>query len=825
MPETPPKELQALVIDTFAHDYDDICFLTAGGTSYIWTFVRRSLNQKRVLKVLKLDISIVEVELPDGSTISRDITDLFTNEIRHTMHLSHPNIIRLFDAGVFALGNQKLPWYIMEYIDAPLDIDKRFAKQKADGTLNRRSIVEALVALAQAVAACHAAGILHGDIKPGNIIVGQSGQLKLSDLGFSKNIAALPTGDEDAHTLWIGDSRYMDDELLALMKTQRARLRGTAEDPRVSAVAVDREHLRGRGERYDRSSLGKTIAFLWQTLDLTSIAPDISPFIAVAIARLAGSVGETPERYTDTGLFLRDLQKLLYGLSSESMAPELNLYPADAIRLPPAGRVPMTPRLEMLIDTPVLQRLRKVRQLGFTELVYPGATHTRFEHTLGVMEKALLYIRALYGAADFPFFAEAVTESDIGALVCAAALHDIGHYPLAHAFEEVEPVNQDAYKHARLAQAALRGNLPEILPQAQLASLQEILADKWGTSLTDVLAILVGAGPLDKLTRDLLPLFHSIISGPLDADKLDYLRRDSVHTGNPYGAGSDDEKFLQSIICPGPGARLAIREKGLPAVQALYMARYHMFVTVYWHHTCRAAERMLTEAVRLARHKLGADFHDQFLKIAFKGNEDDLLSALDTCLDNEEITAALLAPLFCGNASRSGIYRRVVTLATGPHPTRPADRNAHEHITGIFDSFMKGDADGAARYGLLEARIRLFLLGLMGQDARQHHVLVDIPDPRVERPDPFLVYEDPGTYYMITDRSALYRDFIQDWNVHARKVRLFAAPPHLEALSAQRELIRSTVTRLAHDIHSKPTVTNAQADEAWGEVRAWPERV
>ena len=105
------------------------------------------------------------------------------------------------------------------------------------------------------------------------------------------------------------------------------------------------------------------------------------------------------------------------------------------VRLPGSGDVPFTPRVRALVDTPPLQRLRHVSQLGVASRVYPGATHTRFEHTLGVYGNAVRCLRRL---ANEPAFAGTATTGDAAVFLCAALLHDVGHWPFCHPMEDLK---------------------------------------------------------------------------------------------------------------------------------------------------------------------------------------------------------------------------------------------------------------------------------------------------------------------------------------------------------------------------------------------------
>jgi len=263
-----------------------------------------------------------------------------------------------------------------------------------------------------------------------------------------------------------------------------------------------------------------------------------------------------------------------------------------------------------LVDTPVFQRLRYVRQLGLAYLVYPGATHTRFEHALGAYHLARLTISLLDERGELdgvPLEERAITQA-------AALLHDVGHYPFSHALEEI-----GALHHEEVATPlVLRGQVAEMLTAMLGAGAPErVLALIRGTS----------GSPLQGL-----------ISGSLDLDKIEYLKRDALMCGVPYGE-IDVDRLLNSLVLvdePASSRRvIGVLEKGLSALESLLFAKYQMYRNVYWHHAVRSAtamyKRLVDEALTagdLDAHTLST-FDDEGLlhRLARRGPS-PLLSAL-----------------------------------------------------------------------------------------------------------------------------------------------------------------------------------------------------
>jgi HD superfamily phosphohydrolase len=238
----------------------------------------------------------------------------------------------------------------------------------------------------------------------------------------------------------------------------------------------------------------------------------------------------------------------------------------EVVRDPLWNNIRLDAEALAVVDTPAFQRLRYVRQLGHAFLVYPGATHTRFEHALGTYHLASRALAHL----EQPGGREFLT------IKLAALLHDIGHYPFSHALEEAGLPN-----HEGLAERHLRSaELADALKRA-------------GVRAADVLALIqsTSRSPLARL-----------VAGPVDVDKLDYLSRDAFGCGVPYGT-IDVDRLLASFVLAedADGGRvLAIQEKGLSAVESLLFAKYQMYRNVYWHHAVRSATVMFKRLVRRA---------------------------------------------------------------------------------------------------------------------------------------------------------------------------------------------------------------------------------
>lgn len=257
--------------------------------------------------------------------------------------------------------------------------------------------------------------------------------------------------------------------------------------------------------------------------------------------------------------------------------------PPQVLRIPNQTDVPLTPRVRRLIDTAAFGRLRNISQLGLVASVYPGAIHSRFEHSLGVYRNALLYLRQL---AQFPDVVASINPGQASALIVSALLHDLGHWPYCHPIEDLRLPGWP--EHESLIQQILE--TPEI---------RTLLHEDWGLVPADICNL------LNKRTNNAGDkICCNILSGPIDVDKLDYLYRDSLHAGVPYGLQFDTGRIISSLCLNETNDGLAITDKGRTAAELMVFARYIMFSEVYWHPAVRAATAMLQRAFYCVRDKI-----------------------------------------------------------------------------------------------------------------------------------------------------------------------------------------------------------------------------
>ena len=253
----------------------------------------------------------------------------------------------------------------------------------------------------------------------------------------------------------------------------------------------------------------------------------------------------------------------------------MTLSPVAEIRDPVHGYIKITGAERDVIDTPFVQRLRRIHQLAGAYMVYPGAVHTRFDHVAGAMHVAGQIADALSLWID-------LSPDAIQEIRLAALLHDVGHGPFSHTFEEVL-AEKTTTTHEDISQRIIMET-----------SIRDVLGQH-GFSPRKMSAFAVGK-------QSTKPSFmNEIIAGGLSADIMDYLLRDSYFTGVEYGK-VDVQRVIDSLRVAEK--HLALDNAALYAFEALLLARYEMFKAVYFHRTVRAAELMLVKSMNLAEEAL-----------------------------------------------------------------------------------------------------------------------------------------------------------------------------------------------------------------------------
>jgi HD superfamily phosphohydrolase len=365
-------------------------------------------------------------------------------------------------------------------------------------------------------------------------------------------------------------------------------------------------------------------------------------------------------------------------------------HPTLRVRCPVHGFIHFSENERKVIDHRLFRRLRFIRQLELTELVYPGATHTRFEHSLGVMEvasRAFDRLATLHGGILEETFRNV---AGLGhrplamarqLLRLAALLHDVGHACFSHAAEEV--IHKGA-GHEKLTVAILQQ--PDLLGRE--------LDTAFFAGCADFTGKIIEGGPT---LPPQLQILRDLVSGQMDADRTDYLLRDSLHCGVEYGR-FDYRRMIECIELqadPSGGLEVALHKDGIHTFEALILARYQMNTQVYYH--------------RLRR------IYDLYLREYFKAKGESELDTPDKFLSHNDVTmtAAILRDAEPGDEPyrkwaariRDRVHHRTV-YETGVD----ADAMEIRHAKEVFEKLKARYPDRDFRWDVADASIHKLLV-------------------------------------------------------------------------------------------------------------------
>jgi HD superfamily phosphohydrolase len=413
----------------------------------------------------------------------------------------------------------------------------------------------------------------------------------------------------------------------------------------------------------------------------------------------------------------------------------------EVIRDPLWDNVRLDRAALLALDTPAVQRLRYIRQLGHAFLVYPGATHTRFEHALGAYHLARRALASLEERGELA----AVPKEECEAVRLAALLHDIGHYPFSHALEEAGFPSHETLGIAKLARGELGNRLIELGGDTLPGRVGDLVGGRSGSAL------------------------QGLVSGSLDLDKIDYLSRDAFMCGVPYGT-VDVDRLLASLTLVETDGRLevGVHEKGVSALESLLFAKYQMYRNVYWHHAVRAATCMFKRAVRDA---VAGGYVDA---AAIAELTDDALMELLVSGAKSELAIGLRA---------RRLYKRALDLPASDVPSDAQPWLADDAaLTARVEDAMARDAGLEPGELLLDFPSRSSMLG------------VDLPlRLRGGGVDRLTDEGRSGQLGLPRVADELYRS--------ARRLRVFVARPVTRNLSGVLDVVTVSASEIEHRLH------------------------
>ena len=645
-------------------DYGPPSASGAGGSGLVVNAVFQPLGNVRAIKTPreKAHVSVALAENP-----------FVDPEVHALAKLSHQNITRLYDAFPLSRGGFCM---ITEYVDEPKSLEEyaellccgdECRKSENALLLSTRQLAQVIYHVADALFFMHdSAHLIHFDIKPDNILVSGTGHPFVTDLGFARDLTKYGPGED----IEVGFTYKYSHPAL----TDPHRGARVSSDPRRSRNTIKSEQLL---PAIDIFAFGKTLQEVLKRLELVfgdSIYSNyVLNFLHMVACLCLDGQNSANGHHSQAQSFVSDralgmpttlfaahkfnsfaeilvvLQRLLGMRRLEDELPEVDRWASSTINVSDLGPTTLTPRVASLLNHSAMKRLGGELQLGKLDTVFPTATHTRLQHSFGVYHNVREYIAALYYDPENPTFRTLFSADDGKKCLVSALVHDLGQTSFGHDLEEVDP---DIFSHEKITEMILAS---DFYKDSQGRTLKKVIEgdeyDCWGLSLADVLDLIKG-----RTNRPVDGLLHDVINGQLDADKLDYLLRDSVECRVQYGRGIDYERFLRSLTTTARSdgrhavLRLAVEQKGAASAEAFAFARYQLYQSVYWHHTFRVVKAMLLDAATCTINELKKEhlteglFFNSHLLDAFLSHVMGFQSGPELLTFGETATDAQLEP-------------------------------------------------------------------------------------------------------------------------------------------------------------------------------------
>jgi len=613
------------VIETLRTIYEaqypvmDLCGMGGAGCVLLLSTDVQNGIAHPIKKCLKYHLPLI------GQSTTLNLASVLDNEAKRLTEIHHQNIVPLESVSQIDLSsakdidkqNQKVPYYLMPFIDG-VDLAKYMLSDQASPD----ALCSLLSQAAAALDYVHARGYVHLDIKPQNVFVQSSNTHEpialLADFGYCKKVQMDSTG----LTLVVGTDGYIHPELQALMKhpttTHPDRVRDDVERNKLSthfdyfsfgATILDSiaSYLRKEGHTFPVSTLR---GLLFVALRCSDGYPDYyghdqtrailaSPkFFKPAMAKAF--------RYSSTSDLAHNLKILASSLKEYTLLEEISGASGGILRIPPRTFAPFTKRVEETVDAAPVRRLANVSQLALCSHIYPGATNTRKEHSLGTFAQTARMARHILLDPQCPLAPLILSEKQQKLLLLGALLHDMAHVPLLHELEDALPeLSQERY-------------FTEILQRkwgdASFQSDIDNIVKLWGVSRSELSALLgeIVDKPPDEMSieewremsaRPEHQLVRSLLDAGIDVDKMDYLQRDALHAGVEYGHAIDVDRLERTmtaaIWAQGSNTNWLVKSafgvwaRGQAAAEAVIASRRNMYTQVYAHRTVRAARAML----------------------------------------------------------------------------------------------------------------------------------------------------------------------------------------------------------------------------------------
>jgi HD superfamily phosphohydrolase/serine/threonine protein kinase len=752
--------------------------IRAGGSGVTLPIYDERVSRKFALKVPR--VSVLAYELPPSSDLDEknhynrvnSEYETFENERNISRRIIHQNVAQSFYGDrkpISGKGGMRvlLPYSISEWIDG-----KPLHEFLNENDIDIYGIISLISDTFAGLAHTHRQNVLHWDIKSDNVLVGRDRVAKIIDFGNAKLLDSLRErrgddyGDLQATTT---QGKYPDLKVFSVASTgegESRRFRIAMPDLSwnhryidIWMLAQEWNRCLGFSENYRQGhpDLDETSRQTLSTKIRTAAGPRLTeayeclriifdrilfPFSQKyneQFVGLGGSFEASKVYYRNADEVLAELVRIRPPFGAGEAIPELLVTLDDIVRLPVTGNSVFTERVAAVVDQPIIEPTKRHLQLAQVRQVFPGATHTRFEHLLGTLSTTAYFVRSLYLNDMNAFWRVSGSAEEIRAVLFASILHDAGHLAFGHFIEEMTDLMEGS-RHLDFVVNVLEVCIDKLgAPRKAVAgpaspfrvteierdSLINCVKDWWCSDLAghrgsdeearklfekvlrlfnpepwrhDVDAYLFRTGTQVAMEY----ILRSIIDGPIDADKLDYLRRDSFHSGVFFSGGIDLERFFESLrVCINTGRNahalvpsIGVSEKGIAPIETIITARYHLFSAVYWHRTVRCITAMLQRVISEVRLRLADPGWDAFFSdFLFNFRHLDDREAVVWLRKQVEASGFLDASLAPGKSAQPGVTRVCDLL-----DALAGDRNKYFQLA--FELSYVGNVGGPNRVDL-----------------------------------------------------------------------------------------------------------------------------
>jgi HD superfamily phosphohydrolase len=716
-------------------------------------------------------------------------THFMEKEKRALTALSHDGVVRWIDSGslqserswfVHAAQNlPSIPFNVLELIDGPSLQDWLKTGQTWPAVLE---MVQKLCAALQHI---HDQGFLHGDIKLNNFRLRLEGSPVLMDFGRAV---------------------FFDDDPGKLRRFDVPAARISSRSKHYKALSFAQCNPGVPGTYREQF-------FPW--FDLMCLAEMLleakiheTPGLPSNVKAILSSILENV--VVDTPSVARTAAAFEYLVCKSELPEVVSFLVAGRVErtMPLAtSLVPIRAPADSIIDVPEFARLHEVRQLGLVELVYRGATHTRFYHSVATYDAMQQFMASLLAKRD-PIFSRIWTPKLGQLALCTALLHDLHHFHFRHVFEEgLLLQDKEAAREFKedLFVSLCDGIRPDHVFEDRGETISRVLADV-GLSPIDVLAVLRGRYDPAWRTRfpshwlrshpdsdsshpfsdDSLKVLHSFIDSGVDVDKVAYVTDDAFFAGTTYGRAVDRQMLLK-YACIGRDStgspHLAYEEQAVPAIESLLLARHWAFKTMYWHHTHRALMAMILEVVNGLFTSL--DEMKTFVLSSLYTSQSEFLGLLDKEFTKRKVEGGRHSILFGLPFSRAILYKRLCSLRPYP-PDRPEARIGERLKEWLSDPDKKNDRKATladALSAVLHPLLKSDGEGIVTLSATD--ILVDSPGRKIDNPGNSFIWS-AGQLKQIAEWSAPVAGLGDQFDKLSKYVRIFVNTERLRDWNTMR---------------------------------------